>query len=39
VLERAGGRKTTILAKAKEIDTVVVADWITQALPATEMEE
>jgi hypothetical protein len=36
VLERAGGRKTTIPAKAQELGRVVVADWITQALPQGE---
>jgi hypothetical protein len=35
VLERAGGRKTTIPARTKELETPIIASWITQALPAT----
>jgi hypothetical protein len=33
VLERAGGRRTTTPAKSAELGQVVVADWITKALP------
>lgn len=36
VLERAGGRKTAILAAADTREEVVVADWIQQALPGGE---
>lgn len=38
VLERSGGRKTSTPAKVKELAQVVVADWITRALP-TEGEQ
>jgi hypothetical protein len=33
VLERSGGRRTATLAKVAELGKVVVAPWITQALP------
>jgi hypothetical protein len=33
VLERAGGRKTSVPAKSAELGQVVVASWITAALP------
>lgn len=36
VLERAGGRKTAILAAVDTREEVLVADWIQQALPGGE---
>jgi hypothetical protein len=39
VLERAGGRKTAAPTRATGPGQVVVADWITAALPPTESQE